>query len=74
MERGAFKGYDPDKKDLTFTDEYGHDKTFPAGGAKVRLNKEDSKVEDLKIGDVTLAIVEIVGDKATLKALMVDRK
>jgi len=74
LERGTFKGYNADKKDLTFTDEYGHDQSFPAADAKVRLNKEDSKVEDLKIGDVTLAIVEKVGDKATLKALMVDRK
>ena len=29
---------------------------------------------DLKIGDVTLAIVKIIDDKATLQDLMVDRK
>ena len=74
LERGSFKGYDPDKKALTFTDEYGHDQTFAAGETKVRLNKEDSKVENLKIGDTVLAIVEKVGDKVTLQALMVDRK
>jgi Cu/Ag efflux protein CusF len=74
LERGAFKDYNADKKDVTFTDEYGHDQTFPAGDAKVRLNKEDSKVENLKIGDNVLAIVQKVGDKATLQALMVDRK
>jgi len=74
LERGAFKGYDPDKKVITFTDQYGHDVSFAAGGVKVRLNKEDSKPEDLKIGDVTLAIVKKVDDKATLQVLMVDRK
>jgi hypothetical protein len=74
LETGTFKGYDPDKKDLTFTDQFGHDMTFAVGDAKMRLNKEDGKVENYKIGDVTLAIVEIVGDKKTLKALMVERK
>jgi hypothetical protein len=40
----------------------------------VRLNKEDSKVENLKIGDHALAIVEMMGDKMTLKSLRVERK
>jgi hypothetical protein len=73
LERGTFKGYDPDKKQLTFTDEGGTDRTFAVGDAKVRLNKEDSKVENFKIGDVTLAIVEKVGDKVNLKSVMVER-
>jgi hypothetical protein len=42
--------------------------------AKVRLNMQGSKIEDLKIGDTILAIVEEVGDKATLKDLMGSRK
>ncbi|HVS34647.1 MAG TPA: hypothetical protein VMS17_03630 [Gemmataceae bacterium] len=74
LERGAFKSMDPDKKQVTLTDEGGHDVSFAMGDAKVSLNKEDSKIENYKIGDVTLAIVERVGDKATLKAIMVDRK
>jgi hypothetical protein len=43
------------------------------GDAKVRLNKADSKVENVKIGDHALAIVEKIGDKETLKCLMVQR-
>jgi hypothetical protein len=44
------------------------------GKAKVRLNKEDSKIEDIKIGDHALAIVEKMGEGTTLKCLMIDRK
>jgi hypothetical protein len=73
LERGTFKGYDPDKKELTFTDEGGTPRTFAVGDAKIRLNKEDSKVENFKIGDVTLAIVDKVDGKVTLKSLMVQR-
>lgn len=71
---GTFKGYDADKKQFSFTDENGKDTTFAMNGAKVRLNQQASKVEELKIGDKTLAIVETTGDKASLKCLMVDRK
>lgn len=71
---GTFKGYDADKKQFSFTDENGKDGTFAMNGAKVRLNREDSKVEDIKIGDRTLAIVETTGDKTSLKCLMVERK
>ena len=74
LERGAFKSMDADKKQLTLTDEAGHDVSFATGDAKVILNKEDSKLENYKIGDVTLAIVEKFADKVTLKAIMVDRK
>ncbi len=74
LERGSFKGYDPDKKEISITDQFGHDVSFAAGDAKVRLNKEDSKPEDLKIGDVTLAIVKKFEDKVTLQTLMVERK
>lgn len=71
---GTFKGYDADKKQFSFTDENGKDTILAMNGAKVRLNKEDSKVEDIKIGDKTLAIIETTGDKASLKCLMVERK
>jgi hypothetical protein len=44
------------------------------GDAKVSLNTKDAKVEDVKIGDTVLAIVETKGDKVTLKSVMIDRK
>jgi Cu/Ag efflux protein CusF len=70
---GTFKGYDADKKQFSFT-AGGKDSTFAMGDAKVRLNKEDGKVEDIKIGDRTIVIVEKSGDKTTLKTVMVERK
>src|SRR5271166_2123386 len=69
---GTFKGYDPDKKLLSFTDEGGTDLTFGWGDGHVRLNKKDAKVEKLKIGDKTLIIVEANRDTMTLKAVMVE--
>jgi hypothetical protein len=44
------------------------------GDAKVRLNKEPGKVEDIKIGDKTLLILDKAGDKTTLKSVMIERK
>jgi hypothetical protein len=70
---GTVKAYHAEKKEITFTDG-SKDYTFPVGAAKVRLNKEASAAADLKIGDETLAIVETMGDKTTLKCLMVERK
>jgi Cu/Ag efflux protein CusF len=71
---GTVKNYDVDKKQVTFTDHRDKNWTFPMGDAKVRLNREDSKIQDLKIGDSALAIVEKTGDSTTLKCLMVERK
>jgi hypothetical protein len=62
-----------DAKELVFTDR-GKDLTFALGDAKVQLNKAASKIGDVKIGDQCVAIVEKIGDKATLKTLMVNRK
>ena len=71
---GTLKNYDVDKKEVTFTDHREKDWTFPIGSAKVRLNKQDSKIEDIKIGDRALGIVEKDGDATTLKCLMFEHK
>jgi Cu/Ag efflux protein CusF len=71
---GTVKNYDVAKKRVTFTDHQNKDWTFPMGHAKVRLNREDSKIEDIKIGDRALAIVEKMGEGTTLKCLMIERK
>lgn len=71
---GTFKGYDPGKKLLSFTDIGGTELTFGWGDGNVRLNKKDAKVGNLKIGDKTLIIVETNRDTLTLKAVMVERK
>ena len=74
LRHGSFKNFDADKKTFTYTDVEGKDWTYPMADAKVRLNMQGSKIEDLKIGDTILAIVEEIGDKATLKDLMGSRK
>ncbi len=71
---GTFKSYDADKKEATFTDSDGKDQTFPMGHAKVRMNKAESKIGDVKIGENALAIVDKEGDVSTLTCLMIDRK
>ena len=68
------KGYDADKKELTVTNESKKDSTYSMGKAMVRVNREDSKIENVKIGDHALIIVDTVkGGKSTLKSVMVDR-
>jgi hypothetical protein len=71
---GTFKGYDPGKKLLSFTNAGGTDLSFGWGDGKVRLNKKEANVANLKIGDKTLIIVETNRDTMTLKAVMVERK
>lgn len=71
--RVTFKGYDADKKQLTFTDAQGKDGTILMGDSKVRLNGQDSRIEDIKIGDKAIAVVDRVGERTTLKDLMAER-
>ncbi|MFL5341396.1 MAG: hypothetical protein ACJ8F7_14725 [Gemmataceae bacterium] len=71
--RVSFKSYDADKKVLAYTDGQGKDFTIPMGESKVRLNGQDSRVEDIKIGDKAWAIVRTEGDKTTLMDLMAER-
>jgi hypothetical protein len=70
---GTIKSYDPSKKQLAFAGQ-AKEWTFAMGDAKVRLNMQESKADDLKIGDNAVAIVETIGDKSALKSLMVERK
>jgi Cu/Ag efflux protein CusF len=72
--RGSVKGYDADKKELTFTNESKKDSTYSMGKAMVRLNMEDAKIEKVKIGDNVLLIVDTVEGKLTLQSVMVDRR
>jgi len=71
---GTVKSYDSDKKQLAFTDEDRKDRTIDMGDAKVKLNTNPGKIDEVKIGDHVLAIVEKAGDKLTLKSLMIERK
>lgn len=72
--RGNVKSYDADKKQLAVTAENAKNLMFSIGDAAVRLNMKDSKIDEVRIGDHALLIVDMVGDKATLRSVMVDRK
>ncbi len=71
--RGSVKGYDADKKELTFTNEANKDSTYSMGKASVRFNMEDMKIENVKIGDHALLIVDTIEGTPTLRSVMVDR-
>lgn len=71
--RGNVKGYDADKKELTFTNEAKADSTYSMGKAMVRVNMEDARIDSIKIGDHALLIVEMIKGTPTLRSVMVDR-
>jgi hypothetical protein len=71
---GNVKSYDAGKKEMVFTDEAKKDSTFPIGKAMVRLNMANSTMDNVKIGDHALLIVDNVGEKsATLHSVMIER-
>lgn len=72
--RGNVKSYDADTKQLAVTVDNAKTMMYPIGNAAVRLNMKDSKIDDVRIGDHALLIVDMAGDKSTLRSVMVDRK
>ena len=72
--QGAFKSYDATKKTFTYTDAGSKDWTYAMNGSKVRLNMQPGTIEEIKIGDTTLLIVDEIGEDRALKDLMVHRK
>lgn len=72
--RGSVKSYDADKKELTFTDLDKKDMTYSTSNATVRLNRASSKIDDVKIGDRVLVILDTHDGKSTIHSVMVDRK
>jgi hypothetical protein len=73
LAQGSFKSYDAAKKEILCTDAQGKDCTYAMGHAKVRMNKKEAKVEDIKIGEHVLMILQTTGDKKTLQTLMFER-
>lgn len=71
--RGNVKSYDAAKKELTFTNEVKKDSTYSMGKAMVRLNMEDSKIDNVKIGDHALLIVDMIDATPTLRSVMIER-
>lgn len=73
LRSGAFKVDNAGKKMFTYTDDCGAEWTCCINGSRVRLNMQTGRIEDIRKGDTTLAIVEEIEDKATLKDVMVSR-
>ncbi len=71
--QGTVKSYDADRKELTFTNLSKQTTAYAMGNAGVRLNMEDSKIEDVKIGDHALLVVDTADGKSTLQSVMIKR-
>ena len=71
--QGNVMAYDADKKELSFTNLSKQTTTYALGKAPVRLNMEDFKIEDVKIGDSALLIVDMADGKSTLRSVMIKR-
>jgi len=71
---GTVKSFDGEKKELVVTDSEGTNWMYKTGEAKVRLNKEDSRIGEIKVGDKALLIVDGKGEKAVLKHVIANRK
>jgi Cu/Ag efflux protein CusF len=71
--RGNIKSYDAGAKELIFTNEVKKDSTYSMGKAMVRFNMADANIDNVKIGDHALLIVDTVAGKSTLQSVMVDR-
>ena len=71
--RGNVKSYNADTQELTFTNQVKKDSTYSMGKALVRVNMEDAKIENVKIGEHALLIVDTVDGKSTLQSVMIDR-
>lgn len=73
--RGTIKSYEPDKQVVMVTDLNSKDWTFQTGkDTKVHLNKEASKLENVKLGDKATLLYEKMGDKVLVKAIIIERK
>ena len=71
--RGTVKSYDSAKGELTFTNQDKTDSTYSLGKSQVRVNMKDSSLDNLRIGDHALIIVDTVDGKAKLESVMVHR-
>jgi Cu/Ag efflux protein CusF len=69
---GVVKSYDQEKKEITVNSDDKTVVTFPTGKAMVRTNRAEGKLEDIKIGDKTLLIVNNSDGKRTLQAIIVN--
>jgi len=72
--QGIVKGYDADKKELNFTNLSKLTTAYSLGKSPVRVNMEGSKIEDVKIGDNVLIIVDTVDGKSTLRSAAACRR
>ena len=74
LAHGDVQSFDHEKKEITYLDDQGRDWTFSTIGVKVFVNRAESKVESIKIGEHVLALLQKAGDQTTLKSLFVNRK
>jgi Cu/Ag efflux protein CusF len=71
--QGKVKSCDTDNKELTFTNDSDKTSTYAMGEAKVRVNMEAAKIDNIKNGDRALIIVDTIDGKPVLTSLMIER-
>ncbi|MCI0376478.1 MAG: hypothetical protein L0215_02610 [Gemmataceae bacterium] len=72
---GKIKSIQVDKKTFTLTDKDGRDHNFTvAATAKILINDRESKLADLKVGDMLTATWEQRGDRREVSKIDCKRK
>jgi hypothetical protein len=74
LDRGNIEKYDSESKQISYADEQGRSYRFSTMGAKLYINRVESKFESVKIGEPVLALLKKAGDQPTLKAMYITRK
>ena len=74
LAHGNVKSYDAEKKELTYTDDKGRNWTYSSVNVSVFINRTQSKVESVKVGERVMALLQKAGDRTTLKNLYITRK
>jgi hypothetical protein len=73
--KGKIKSVSADKKEFVMTDENAKDWTFHLDtGGKVQVNKQDRKLDDLKVGDEVRITYEKKDDKLMASEVRAERK
>ncbi|MCI0643040.1 MAG: hypothetical protein L0Y72_06790 [Gemmataceae bacterium] len=71
---GKVKSIQADKKTFTLTDKDGRDHNFAvAATAKILINDKESKLADLKVGDMLTATWEQRGDQREVSKIVCKR-
>ncbi len=70
---GTVKGSDLAKKEFTLTNEDKRDSTYSTDNAAVRINMENSRFDNVRIGDHAVLVVDKGGARPVVRSVMIER-